>query len=340
MVGNATGSSAPPTALTVTQAQNLLGISLGGSRIINGGMLIDQLNEGNSKTFTAGAALAWCVDQFYGYCTGANVTGQQIDGSGSNKKFYSFTGAASVTGIGFGTRLPSYNTFDLAGGEAVILVDTSSSLLTSMDYAIYYANSENTFGSLASPTRTLIQSGSITIASTTARYGIPVTLPAGATTGLEIVFSVGAQVSGNWFIGSVGFRSGTSIVGYDPRPKELELMLCKAFREKSFQQGTATAQNVGTNSGELQYTAQLAGANFNYGFTKFSTTKFNTPSLTFYNPAAANAQARDIIAAADCSALTAANISDGGFRVRATGAAGTAVGNVLGVHWLAESYIP
>ncbi len=328
--------------------ESLVEISGFRNRIINGGMLIDQLNEGFAQTFTAGAALAWCVDQFYGYCTGANVTGQQINGSGSNKKFYSFTGAASVTGIGFGTRLPSFNTFDLAGGNAILTIDTSNTLLTSMSYAVYYANSENAFGTLSSPTRTLISSGTITINSTTTRYGIPITMPAGATTGLEIVFSVGAQISGSWLIGNVGIQSGnigaivngTSVPIFERRLKITELQLCQEFLRKTFSQGTKPAQNVGTNTGELQFSTTVAGTNTNYGYAKFSSPMFAAPSLTFYNPAATNAQARDLVVGGDCSGLATANITDSGFRIAVTGNAGTAVGNPLAVHYIAAARIP
>ena len=55
------------------------------NRIINGAMMIDQRNAGASQTFTAAAALAYSVDRWYGYCTGANVTGQQVAGSGAPK---------------------------------------------------------------------------------------------------------------------------------------------------------------------------------------------------------------------------------------------------------------
>ena len=48
------------------------------NRIINGGMKIDQRNAGASQTITAAAALAYTVDRWYAYCTGANVTGQRV----------------------------------------------------------------------------------------------------------------------------------------------------------------------------------------------------------------------------------------------------------------------
>ena len=70
------------------------------NRIINGSMILDQRNGGASQTITAAAALAYTVDRWYAYCTGANVTGQQIAGTyASSQNRYQFTGATSVTAI-------------------------------------------------------------------------------------------------------------------------------------------------------------------------------------------------------------------------------------------------
>jgi hypothetical protein len=60
------------------------------------------------------------------------------------------------------------------------------------------------------------------------------------------------------------------------------------------------------------------------------------PTVTTYNPAAANAQVRDFTAAADCSAA-ATTAHPNGILVSCTGNAGTAVGGALGVHLTAES---
>jgi hypothetical protein len=75
------------------------------NRILNGAMIVDQRNAAASQTFTAAGALAYSVDRWYGYCTGANVTGQQVAGSGAVQNRYRFTGAASVTAVGFGQRI-------------------------------------------------------------------------------------------------------------------------------------------------------------------------------------------------------------------------------------------
>ena len=79
------------------------------NRIINGDMRIDQRNAGIPQTFTAAAAAAYSVDRFYGFSTGANVTGQRAPGAGADQYLYQFTGAASTTAITFGQRIEKFS---------------------------------------------------------------------------------------------------------------------------------------------------------------------------------------------------------------------------------------
>lgn len=199
------------------------------NKIINGGMALDQRNAGASKTFTAAAALSYSVDRWYGYCTGANVTGARVAGSGSTQYRYQFTGAASVTAIGFGQRIEQLNCYDLAGNTATLSVDLSNSLLTTVTWTAYYANTADTFGTLASPTRTQIATGTFTVSSTLARYTASMSVPTAATTGIEIVFTVGAQTSGTWVIGNVQLEAGSAATPFEQRPVGMELSLCQRY---------------------------------------------------------------------------------------------------------------
>lgn len=216
------------------------------NRIINGGMQIDQRNAGASQTITAAAALAYTVDRWYGYCTGANVTGQQVNGASYAKKRYRFTGAASVTAIGFGQRIEAANCYDLNSRAATLAVDLANSLLTTVTWTAYYANSEDSFGTLASPTRTQIATGTFTVNSTVTRYYAQIAIPSAATTGIEIVFSVGAQTSGTWTIGDVDLVAGSvNELWHEQRPYGTELVLCQRYYQTIAQLG-AVAQSANT----------------------------------------------------------------------------------------------
>jgi hypothetical protein len=200
------------------------------NRIINGGMAVDQRNAGASQTITAAAALAYTVDRWYAYSTGANVTGQQIAGAYTSSQYrYQFTGAASVTAIGFGQRIEQKNCFDLANTTATLSCYISNSLLTTVTWTAYYANTADTFGSLASPTRTQISTGTFTVSSTRTQYTTNISIPSAATTGIEIVFTVGAQTSGTWVIDTVQLEKGSTATSFDYRPYGTELSLCQRY---------------------------------------------------------------------------------------------------------------
>jgi len=205
------------------------------NRIINGAMVTDQRNAGAAQTITAAAALAYTVDRWYGYCTGANVTGQQVAGSTTpsvTQNRYRFTGAASVTAVGFGQRIEQKNSYDLAGSTCTLSADLAiSATLTTVTWTAYYATTTaDTFGSLASPTVTQIATGTFTVSATVTNFSANISVPAAATTGIQILFTVGALTAGlTWTIGNVQLEKGSTATSFDYRPYVTELALCERY---------------------------------------------------------------------------------------------------------------
>ncbi len=219
---------------TVIQDSGLSAASLNGfrNRLINaGGQGIDQRNAGAAQTITAGAPLAYTIDRWYAYATGANVTGQRVAGSGGIQYRYRFTGASGVTGIGFAQRIEAANSFDLAAQATTFCVELANSLLNSVTWTANYANSVDSFGTLASPTKTQIATGSWTVNGTLAKYCAAISVPAAATTGIELVLSIGAQTSGTWTIGAAQFELGSQGTPLERRPYGLELALAQRYYE-------------------------------------------------------------------------------------------------------------
>lgn len=200
------------------------------NRFLNGSFAVNQREQG-TLTFTAGAALAYTVDRWYGYCTGGNVTGVDITGSSPNFHGYRFTGGAGCTKIGFAQRIERLNCYDMAGQTATLSVYLANSLLTSVTWTAYYANTNDTFGTLASPTRTQIATGSWTVNSTLSRYSTNISIPSAATTGIEIEFSVGAQTSGTWTISNAQFEIGSNMTNFEFRNFSDELHMCMRYFE-------------------------------------------------------------------------------------------------------------
>lgn len=216
------------------------------NRIINGAMQIAQ--RATSATITAGSTIAAgysTVDRFYVYCTGANVTAAQVAGSGAIKNNLQITGAASVTAMGIGQRIEQLNSYDMAGSTATLSVNISNSLLTTVTWTAYYANTADTFGTLASPTRTQIATGTFTVTSTLTNYSAQISIPSAATTGIEIVFTVGAQTSGTWVIGNVQLELGSTASPFEYRSYGVELALCQRY---CYAIGGATGNSLATAS--------------------------------------------------------------------------------------------
>jgi len=251
------------------------------NRIFNGDMRIDQRNAGASQTFTAAAALAYSVDRFYGYCTGANVTGARVAGTAPNEFAYRFTGAASVTAIGFGTRLEATNTTDLAGSTATLSVQLANSLLTTVTWTAFYASTADAFGTLASPTRTQIATGTFTVTSTLTTYSAQISVPSAATTGIEIIFTVGAQTSGTWTIDNVQLEAGSTATDFERRPIGTELALCQRYYEKSYNIDVVLGTN--TNVGSYQNIAvNSATTEIDGNGVFFKVTKRSTPTVSIW----------------------------------------------------------
>jgi hypothetical protein len=219
-----------PTYGGADTAEYLVPVTAFKNRIINGGMTVAQ--RATSATITAGSTIAAgysTLDRFYVYCTGANVTAAQVAGSGAVQNRLQITGAASVTAVGVGQRIEQRNSYDLAGSTCTLSVDLANSALTTVTWTAFYANTADTFGTLASPTRTQIATGTFTVTSTVTNYNAQIAVPAAATTGVEIVFTVGAQTSGTWTIGNVQFERGTNATLFDVRPYTTELALCQRY---------------------------------------------------------------------------------------------------------------
>jgi len=262
------------------------------NRIINGAMQVSQ--RATSATITAGSTIAAgysIVDRFYVYCTGANVTAAQVAGTGATKSRLQITGAASVTAVGIGQRIEQLNSYDLAGSTATLSLDISNSLLTTITWTAYYASTADTFGTLASPTKTQIATGTFTVTSTLTNYNTNISIPAAATTGVEIVLTVGAQTSGTWVVGNIQLEKGSTATSFDYRPYGTELALCQrycvAFSSAGgdIGIGAAATASVGQTSVSLPVTGRVAPTGIvssaSWIFNNYGSGNGGTGALTF-----------------------------------------------------------
>jgi len=196
------------------------------NRLINGLMQIAQ----RATSGTSGAAVPTTsptypsIDRWYAYATGATVTVARVAGSGSNQYNLQVTGAASVTAVGVGQRIEQSNSYDMAGSTATLSVNISNSLLTTVTWTANYATSADTWSA-----KTQIATGTFTVTSTLTNYTVNISIPAAATTGIEILFTVGAQTSGTWVIGNAQLEKGSAATTFDYRSNVAEFQLCQRY---------------------------------------------------------------------------------------------------------------
>ena len=191
------------------------------NRIINGAMVIDQRNAGASQTIANGA-YNYTVDRWRASSFGATCTGQQI--FSTNQYLYQFTGAASVTNIDVNQRIESKNCLDLASKTVTLSATIANSLLTTVTWQAFYANSTDNFSAT-----TAIASGTWTVNSTLTTYSTQISLPANAINGLEIHLQVAAQTSGTWQFTNVQLEIGTSATPFERRLYNQELANCQRY---------------------------------------------------------------------------------------------------------------
>jgi hypothetical protein len=250
-------------------------------------------------------------------------------------------GAASVTTVQLGQRIESLDIQKLKGTvtfQAWVYNGSGASFTPNL--LIYTAGSVDAWGS---PTVRLTQAlqacpnAQWTQVSHTVDISGYTNLANGVT--LELQLPSGSMVSGDTNrVMEPMLCFGSSVTDFALEPIQVTERRCERFFEKSFLPGTAPAQNVGVNTGESVFRAIQAGAlSDGSPQIRFRTTKRATPSMTLYNPAAANAQVRDESSNTDTTATATGRISVHGFDVSCTGNASTVISGVLGIHWTANA---
>jgi hypothetical protein len=228
-----------------------------------------------SATVTAGTAVPTsstgypCVDRFFVYSTGANVTAAQVAGAGATQYRLQITGAASVTAVGVGQRIEQKNSYDMAGSTATLSVDLANTLLSTVTWTANYATTADTFGTIGTPTKTQIATGTFTVTSTVTNFSVQISIPAAATTGVEILFTVGAQTSGTFTVGNVQLEEGGTATSFDYRPYGTEEALCQRYFQKW----------NGSPSRKWMYNGMILGTNDSYGNYFLRTTMRAEPTL-------------------------------------------------------------
>jgi hypothetical protein len=167
------------------------------------------------------------------------------------------------------------------------------------------------------------------------------TIPTSAKNLVFVFFSdATGGTTDNISISEAQITEGSEIVEYTEPPHAETLIRCQRRYCKTFALATVPVTNAGLNTGELKWTKVVAGATAGRAQWQFPVQMWKTPAtITFYNPAAANAQVRDETNTVDCSATTAVGTTDRQVGITYTGNAATVAEGLMGVHITADAEI-
>lgn len=189
---------------------------------------------------------------------------------------------------------------------------------------------------------TALSASTVTLTTSWQRFSVTTSavLPAGAKQLLARFAYTPTGTAGaddNFYITGVQLDVGGVATAFRFIPFAESLARAERHYQKSFVYGTTPVQNAGINSGEFQFNSTRAGAASQFGYPRFTTRMRAAPVVTLYSPGAASAEVWDVGATAACTATSASVIFDTGFRVNTTGNGATAVGNPLGIHYVASA---
>lgn len=176
------------------------------------------------------------------------------------------------------------------------------------------------------------------ITTTLTRYSFSVSIPANATEiGVQLYFTpTGTAGVADYFeVTGVQFEANPLTV-YEYTPTQIQLERCMRFYQKSFATTTAPAQSAGVSNAITVKNPIALGDPSEY--IQFCPPMRTTPTITTFNPSAANANWRDITASADATVSVdpATTIGSKGVIIATSGTI-TTLGDVLAIHYTAEA---
>jgi hypothetical protein len=142
----------------------------------------------------------------------------------------------------------------------------------------------------------------------------------------------------NFRLALVKVEAGTYVTPWRPTTFDQQLAQCRRYYQKSFPYSTAPAQNASYTNAitALQGVGAVAIQN-SWNSRNFTPQLRAAPTMTLYNPQAANAQGRDIDTGTDCALTITLNVSTDSFDVACQTPAGSGAGQRLAIHFVADS---
>lgn len=335
----ADGTFASPTA-----SGNGIGFK---NRFANGRYELDQRKAGGTYTFTA--ASGYTMDRWLATAgTGATISVTQtsfavgqsaVTGNPSYFVSITRTTTGSVTSS-IEQRIENVATFANQQCTLSFWAKAASGTPT-----IDIMTAQN-FGSGGSPSSEVdLQILAQALTTTWTQYTITFT-PAsisGKTLGstantsyLSIVFNLptGIAIQDTISLAEVQLEAGATATAMEVVPLGLELLRCRRYHGNSFGLGVAEAQSAGQNGTLEAQCANVATPGFGMTY-QFGTSMRAAPTITLYNPSAANTSFRDN--GGSDVASTAVNIGATGFSPENANTTNLVNGRNLRIHFSADA---
>jgi hypothetical protein len=338
----------------------------GRNRFVNGSMRVDQRNEGALTTIatatstTAIQAHVYAADQWF--ASFRPTTSSASSCAARCQRFYTnepypatvaltLTLASVACDLYFGQRVEHTAVVDFAGANASIGFDMTLSTGSTVEWYVYRPNTPayrmagaTCFGTLASPAKTLIASGTWTGVSTsfsrkTATFAVPSGV-SGGIGGLEVLLRVpAATVGAVWTIaGSAQLEKADAATAFEFKAYSDEIADCLAFYSKSYPPG-ATVTSAPAAAGYVGARTIGAATEGDLHAT-FPVEMFKYPTFTWYAYSTGTANAiRNVSTSGDIAVTTTQNIGTRHANWLSLGTTPTS-GNMLAAHWTAEAVIP
>ncbi len=135
----------------------------------------------------------------------------------------------------------------------------------------------------------------------------------------------------------IQIESGSVATPFEQKTEQEVLSLCQRYYQKTFSQGVAPVQAVGSQLGTLQYKAVLAAINSNGQSWDFTEPMRIAPTITFYNPVSANTNWYNVTLAADSGASSTSGIGDRGMYAINAQVVGDTVASNITIHATASA---
>jgi Protein of unknown function (DUF2793) len=314
------------------------------NQLINGDFEIWQ--RGNASTSMPAGSNTYLADRWYVNPTGAAVTRQRSTTipTGARARYSDqITGATSVTTVVIGQRIEATHigmikrqvTFSAKINNSTGAAFVPELLLGTPSLADNFGTVTNRL------TQTLQSCGDgvwTTVSHTVDISGytnidnglqVDIRFPSGAlNTGSKIIRVIECQLEEGPFVTSFARRNFTE-----------EFLRCQRYYYKTFDYTQAPIQNVGNYNGTLICNQVTTGIAADHRFERALPVLMRTsPTVTFFNPVAANAQARQADAGTDCTNTTAlGGTNNAVIKCYTTTAAAGVPGQQISVHFTANA---